>query len=233
MGNLAKIQSLLLAGISCDITDGSKLEDTLLHWACSFQNIEAVRKLLVEGCAVNRRNANGQSALHLACKVANRDIIIALLNAGADKSLVDNVGKTVLDMCNASVANEISILIDSTVTKVNDSSSIDFPSDEKKDEIDIESFEDIDAHRDQNGNTVLVLWPPVQYQQRILNDHLAIMTDKVFYICVSSEDIDIFPLLTWSGLIDLFDKYVIDTLSLEGSFLYLKTKKYDFCTDTT
>ena len=54
---------------------------------------------------------------------------------------------------------------------------------------------------------LLVLWPPAQRQRRLSKTPLCLDSSQVLLICVASQDIDIFPLLTWSGLMDILDRF--------------------------
>lgn len=57
-------------------------------------------------------------------------------------------------------------------------------------------------------NVLLIFWPPVKQQscsERL--SPLLLSSDENLLICVGSIDIDIFPLLTWSGLMDVMDVF--------------------------
>ena len=53
----------------------------------------------------------------------------------------------------------------------------------------------------------LVLWPPCQRQRSILGKPFVLRPDRIVYIAVCSDGIDIVPLLTCSGLLDTFDGF--------------------------
>ncbi|WP_246000412.1 ankyrin repeat domain-containing protein [Pontibacter diazotrophicus] len=60
--------------------------------------IMELEKLLQAGANPNIRNNDGKTPLMLACEInANFEIILALLQAGADAKLVDNKGKAAID----------------------------------------------------------------------------------------------------------------------------------------
>lgn len=55
-------------------------------------------KILLErgGIDLNRRDAEGNTALHYVCREGYRDLAVLLLDKGADASLVNNRGETPL-----------------------------------------------------------------------------------------------------------------------------------------
>ena len=71
---------------------------------------------------------------------------------------------------------------------------------------------------------LLVLWPPVQRQRRARGRPLILHSSSIVYISVLTADIDVFPLLTWSGLMDTFDSFGLTAQvkrSVSGSSLSL------------
>jgi hypothetical protein len=93
MGHSSIIEDLVSSGIPADLADDSDTADTTLHWAVSFNNIDAAQLLLNLGVPVDILNNQGKSCLHLACQNANRLFIELLLNWGADITLEDDSGK--------------------------------------------------------------------------------------------------------------------------------------------
>lgn len=54
----------------------------------------------------------------------------------------------------------------------------------------------------------MVFWPPVQKQHRRLTDPpLLLRSDENLLVCVANCEMDIFPVLTWSGFLDCMDVY--------------------------
>lgn len=58
-----------------------------------------------------------------------------------------------------------------------------------------------------DSEPLLVFWPPTQRQKRRSLPPLVLDSANVVLICVASAEIDIFPLLTWSGLMDTIDRF--------------------------
>lgn len=71
--------------------------DTKLHQACNKRSSSLVRQLLQDQSVrndINARNAQGQTALHIACGNGDDDIVSALLSARPNTSASDGSGKT-------------------------------------------------------------------------------------------------------------------------------------------
>ena len=107
VGNSTSVGRLLSGGAPFDQRDGFALNDTTLHWAVSFGNIDVAKLLVAHGCNVNLCNNNGQSSLHFACKNNNLPIVEMLLQAGADPNLRDKEGRIPLDMCPAAASEDL------------------------------------------------------------------------------------------------------------------------------
>jgi palmitoyltransferase len=88
-------------GLSPETFD--KNGSTPLHWACYMGNEEAVSVLLALGVKVDRQDANGQTALHLATSSSHSGIMKSLLFKGASRELKvrprqDNQGRRPLEI---------------------------------------------------------------------------------------------------------------------------------------
>ena len=89
---------LLRGGVPVTIRDGFKQDESTLHWACSFSDIEVAKLLLLSGIPVDITNKDGQTSLHLACKAQKIEMIKLLLSEGASTKSVDNSGKMPKDL---------------------------------------------------------------------------------------------------------------------------------------
>ena len=85
--------------------------NTILHYAVKKNNIFLTKKALEMKINPNIKNKLGLTSLHLAAmKASDYEIINLLLNAGADKSILTNLGETSYDL-----ANENEILISNNI----------------------------------------------------------------------------------------------------------------------
>ena len=87
LGLLLLSSSLLTANPNGDLLEAARRGDA-----------SGVTKALQKGAAVNVQNEHGSSALMLAALYGNTDIVQALLEAGADKTIKDYEGKTAYDL---------------------------------------------------------------------------------------------------------------------------------------
>jgi ankyrin repeat protein len=97
-----EIASLLLEnGASPNEKGGNAdigMDNTLLAWASSKRRKAHVEMLLSQGARPNIPGKNGMYPLHMAARCASRDVLSALLAAGADPALKDSAGKTPLEI---------------------------------------------------------------------------------------------------------------------------------------
>ncbi len=63
-----------------------------LHYAATGGNVEIVKLLLSKGAALEARSPNGSTPLMMAARYANEGAVDALLAAGADRSLKNDLG---------------------------------------------------------------------------------------------------------------------------------------------
>lgn len=258
MGNTDIIKKLLYGGIPVDVQDGFQLNESTLHWSCSFGHIDVARLLLSYGCDVNIKNANGETCLHLACKHKNYELVSLLVQEGVDVNAVDNSGKAAIEhVLSADRSENIELIIkllqnppsptrechalflatnkdllrQSPKHVPNASNSFDLPAEAGANDAegadgdylydaddtngnDVESVassDDEDLEETDNTQPLLVFWPPTQYQRRRKQLPLVLSSANPVLICVASTDIDIYPLLTWSGLMDTLDRFGLNT----------------------
>lgn len=79
------------------IRDGFKLEDSTLHWACSFNSVGVAKVLLSFGIDADVTNLEGVTPLHIAVKMVNVGMINLLLSEGASTGSLDHSGKAPIE----------------------------------------------------------------------------------------------------------------------------------------
>ena len=184
LGQEDVIGNLLDAGIPVDLRDSSSIDDSTLHWACSFGNAAVAGLLLSRGCAVNILNSSQQTPLHLACKNGSREVVELLLSRGANASIPDVKGK---------LATDLIPLKHSELVEVVDTHVATHPGQHQAPERDVSTLPETEVSIDgtsttepspQNNNTQdiglaqqrpppvnvsshLILWPPPQRQRML------------------------------------------------------------------
>mmetsp|Transcript_23747 Transcript_23747/g.23961 ORF Transcript_23747/g.23961 Transcript_23747/m.23961 type:complete len:514 (+) Transcript_23747:118-1659(+) len=214
MGNIHKIEKLLEGGIPLDILDGSKLDDSTLHWAVSFNNIEVVRILCDHGIDVNIRNTEGQTPLHIACKNDNNALVELLLQHGGNAEEKDSCDRTpgeVLKTENTEILHMLQTVkpiekpkksyLQTDVSESPASHGADMSEEEREKEKQKESS-------DEQQPSLLVLWPPPQRQYQSTSPSSTFELSSTSYVVVSaaSTQVDIYPFLSWSGALEAFDR---------------------------
>jgi hypothetical protein len=220
MGKTGTIVQLLRGGISPNLTDGAAINDSLLHWACSFGNTETARVLLIGGSKVNSKNAIGQTPLHLACSGMNDSLISILLSYGADPTIQDDNGKDCLERCPLT-EDEIKTL-HQRIQEKGEYANAPKPSDETASldgADDGDDGDDIypDEMREDIPQPLLVFWPPAKHQYRNGAENLLLSSSEIIYLHIASEDIDVYPVLSWSGLMETIDSHGF-TLQVKRSY---------------
>lgn len=97
------IATLLMQGEQS--TDYPEYNDHLLQWALYHTDVSVVAALLEMGFDINMPGANGQTALHLAAKMNDPDLIEFLLQHGAKPDIEDNENSTPLEIAAAHKIN--------------------------------------------------------------------------------------------------------------------------------
>ena len=83
-----------------------KAESVALFKAAAGGDMNALAAQL-ESNSINTRNKDGKTALHIACEAGQLDIVDFLLDAGADRSILDDDGRTALNYAKLSGNTEI------------------------------------------------------------------------------------------------------------------------------
>ena len=95
---------------------GDEEIENIMHSACKFPCVETMKLILHAGCDVNAFNAEGNTPLHLAVTFKPADpeevvilseMLLLLLDIGADPKLVNKNGQTPLDRCETDEARRI------------------------------------------------------------------------------------------------------------------------------
>ena len=239
MGRVEAIARLLQGGIPVSIRDGFDLNETTLHWAASFNNVEVAKLLLLNGIDVNVTNVDGQTPLFFACKAMNIDMLLLLLLEGANVTsmdvkgkvpkdwmpkenenmmmLLDNPPSPTFDLRNAFLASEELAAAAAAanalaVAEEEGEGGVGYLPEEDADHDDDEDdeyhlFRSLDAEDAADKDPLLVLWPPAQRQVRRGLAPFVMHSAESLLICVASETMDVFPLLSWSGLMDALDRF--------------------------
>lgn len=89
----------LLIDAGADVNSASVDIGTPLHAACGRDgSLTCVELLLAAGAEVNAQNFKGWTPLHFACVSEDKQLVQALLEAGADPSIRANWGRLPLDL---------------------------------------------------------------------------------------------------------------------------------------
>lgn len=95
VGNLDTIRTILATNPSAARAN-FRLHVTPVHCAARYNQLEALRLLLVPGVAIDAANRRGWSALHCATEHGNLDAMRLLLDAGAQVDTASTSGSTAL-----------------------------------------------------------------------------------------------------------------------------------------
>lgn len=107
MGNAETIQRLINGGIAVDLRDDSALEDTTLHWACSFGHLEVAKLLILNGIDIAITNSEGMTPLHIAAKNNFVEVTRLLLEEGAVVDALDHQQQTALSLTSSSAVTQL------------------------------------------------------------------------------------------------------------------------------
>lgn len=91
-GDLKGLQRLLDDGVEINATDGLA-ENTLMHWASSFGQVDVVKTLIFRDANLDAKNALGMTPLMDAVKAGKKDVVKVLMDAGASLDISVTQGK--------------------------------------------------------------------------------------------------------------------------------------------
>jgi len=86
-GDTDKIQLLLEKGADVDVNKVNQLDETPLHVACAFGQVNAARMLLDNGAEIDREKEDGATPLWTACHEGHVDAARLVLEKGAERSI--------------------------------------------------------------------------------------------------------------------------------------------------
>ena len=79
IGKAGWIRNLLDRTVEFDVNGTDNLLRTPLHWAAEMGHIEAAEALLDYGCEVAKKECNGRTAVHLAARSADAEMLKTLM----------------------------------------------------------------------------------------------------------------------------------------------------------
>lgn len=103
------VQSIINSGIDINyhVNDNN---DTILHDACSSDNVELVLLLLANGADMNKQNKEGYTPLHCACYIGSLGVVKIFLERpelGANFELRTIGGRTPFDVASIVIKDYI------------------------------------------------------------------------------------------------------------------------------
>ena len=111
--SVSALELLLSHGAELDSKKGGgdNEQNTLLHAAVRWNSAETAKFLVSLGCDVNAKNAQGMTALDLACEKNSVEMAQSLIAFGADCNTVDSLGRTNLMKALSSGNDEVALLL--------------------------------------------------------------------------------------------------------------------------
>lgn len=243
-GNIRVVEELLANG--CDVNLKNDLNQTALHLACKANNFDLIKLLLDEGGDITLADINGISPPDLLANPPNPAIVELLSTAATPSRYWSNkfvemnyhneISPLTIEVpAESDDPQEILTLDDKLLeNKISDGQLNQVVQECNGIKLPVVSTSDIFNKNHSLVNTnpdrpLLVLWPPPQLQRYLPNSNFELSTSSDLVICVANTEIDIYPLLTWSGLIDIFDKYKFHVQvkrSASGAKIRLSINKY-------
>jgi len=105
--NLAAVRWIFVLGGSVYASDANKT--SCLHTSCRTGSLTVARELVRRGAPLDTQDVGGWTALHIAVFMSRRDIVLELLQSGADLKKRNNKGLLPFDLSNDAWMREASI----------------------------------------------------------------------------------------------------------------------------
>lgn len=95
------VQLLIDSGVITSSISDTVFKSSCLQWAVNDGDIEIIAILLkADDINLNQQDSDGNSALHVAAEKGYENVIMKLIDAGADRNLRNSKGETALDLIN-------------------------------------------------------------------------------------------------------------------------------------
>lgn len=207
-----KVATVLLT-YGCNVDIRNALNQTPLHLACKGKHYDLIKMFLDEGALIDVVDTNGKKPADLLVAGSNPAIAELLqhpaqpsmrLHIAAEKMKEELAAKEQLLHQQRLLQRQRS---NSSVSVGNALDGIDLD-DLSEDGIyfDDDNNDETEANSDEK-ELLLIFWPPVKRQKHKKGSRpLVLKNNRNLLISVASAEIDIVPLLTWSGLMDVMDQ---------------------------
>ena len=222
-----QVTILLRSGLPCD--------NNVIHWACSFGHINIVKTLLIFGADLDEVDSEGNTALHIAAQNGFTELVDILLNENCKRNVFNNKNQLAIDLIpdgneelRALLLKEIEPKMTYTqlaLAKVHEISELERVEDAAEesfvkqsligagflDEEDEDVGGELDADQEiedeeEDISRELLLWPVPQKYAVPKSSPLILKCFGTLFVCVESKTIDMAPMLTWTGFIDIFSR---------------------------
>lgn len=206
-GSIEVAKVLLSNGIESNIIN--KLGQSALHIACKNNKLDIVKLLLDEGAEVNLQDFDGKTALQYS---TSPEMIAILESPPTSPSYTLHKEYEMRQHQQQQQIIQTSSIVDDD-DKVSSSAIHDLPINNRSSSSVLDSSDNVlddscSIETPEQDDVLLVFWPPVQRQFRPVNRQpFSINSADNLLICMSNSDIDLFPILTWTGFMDVIDSY--------------------------
>ena len=219
-----KVASVLIT-YGCSVNIKNEIGQTPLHLACKGKHLELITLLLDEGSDLEVTDQEGHKPSELPVGGTTKEIENLLshppvpslkLCSMYEKKKEEKAAREQLlhqqrilqkQLAEAALHTTTPDIDNHDDNNANDDESL--PSQEQHGHD--HSQQHSTHHEEDIHNTekdLLIFWPPVKRQQHYPNvSPLVLRNNRNLLICVASSDIDMIPLLTWSGLMDVMDGF--------------------------